>query len=48
MSGQAGPRVVEQVDMRSFPPTRSGYQITDAVRASIGVPVLLFSTIPLQ
>ena len=40
MSGQAGPQVVEQVDTQSFSDSFSYIQITDAVRASIGAPVL--------
>ena len=40
MSGQAGPQVVEQVDTQSFSDSFSYIQITDAVRSSIGAPVL--------
>ena len=40
MSGQAGPQMVEQVDTQSFSDSFSYIQITDAVRASIGAPVL--------
>ena len=40
MSGQAGPQMVEQVDTQSFSDSFSYIQITDAVRSSIGAPVL--------
>ena len=40
MSGQAGPQMVEQVDTQSFSDSFSYVQITDAVRSSIGAPVL--------
>ena len=40
MSGQSGPQMVEQVDTQSFSDSFSYIQITDAVRSSIGAPVL--------
>ena len=45
MSGQAGPQVVEQVDTQSFSDSFSYIQITDAVRSSIGAPVLTGSVL---